>query len=335
MNSKRQEVWVGTFLLVAMAVLVAVVLMVSGALRGQGSMYRSYFKYAAGVGQGIPVRYGGLLAGKVQTVQVDHRNSTRIEIDFRVNRDVPVKTDSIAKITTLGPLGESYLELSTGTRDAPLAPNGSVLESRETLAIADLGDMIAGLAPVAEQTLRQMNDRLGELKTTIASANDLLGDKNRQNIGASLSNLNAMLADTRPKISATLSNVQEASDRFPQLSKNMLAASERMTPLLEDLKGTVKDAREALAHVDAIVGENRSDLRATMQELRKTMETASQAVDLLRITLDRNGGNLDESLANVRAATDNLKELTDTVKRKPSVLIRGETGKDRQPGATR
>ena len=335
MNSKRQEIWVGTFLLVAMAVLVGVVLMVSGAMRGRGSTYRAYFKYAAGVGPGVPVRYGGLLAGKVQRVGVDPQNSTQIEVDFQVAGDVPVKTDSLAKITTLGPLGESYLELTTGTRDSPLAPNGTVLPSRETLAIAELGDIIAGLAPVAEQTLRTLNDRLGELKTTIVNVNDLLGDKNRQNISASFTNLNEMLAETRPKIAATLSNVQEASDKFPQLSKNMLAATERMAPLLEDLKGTVKDAREMLAHVDAMVLENRPDLRATMLDLRKTMDTASQAVELLRSTLDRNGDNLDQSLANVRAATDNLKEMTDSVKRKPSVLIRGETGKDRQPGATR
>ena len=144
-----------------------------------------------------------------------------------------------------------------------------------------------------------------------------------------------MLAETRPKITATLAAVQEASERLPEVSKNVLASSERVGPLLDDLKGTVKQANEALAHIDGILVENRPDIRATMLDIRKTMDTASKAVELMRVTLDRNGDNLDESLANVRAATDNLKDLTDTVKRKPSVLIRGETGKDRQPGATK
>jgi phospholipid/cholesterol/gamma-HCH transport system substrate-binding protein len=252
-----------------------------------------------------------------------------------VDSKIPVKTDSVAKIGALGALGEYYLEITTGTRDSPLAPPGSELKSHETPSINDLGDMIGGLAPVAEQTLHTLNARLDEMKVTIAQVNDLLNDRNRQNIAGSLTNLNAMLADTRPKISATLTNVQTASEGFPDLTKKAQEIAEKVTPLLDDLKGTIKQANDTLAKVDSVLVENRPDIRATMIQIRKTMETASKAVDLLKGTLDRNGDNLDESLDNVRIATDNLRELTDTLKRKPSVLIRGEIGKDRQPGGTK
>ncbi|SPE23886.1 exported hypothetical protein [Candidatus Sulfopaludibacter sp. SbA3] len=332
MNDKREQVWVGIFVLAAAAVLVAVVLTVSGAFSAKGHSYRAYFKYAAGLAPAAPVRYGGLLAGKIDALRVDKQDSTRIEIEFRVGEDVPVKTDSVAKITSLGALGESYLEVTTGTKDSPAAAPGSVLQSQETMAIADLGNVIGDLAPSAGQVLRSLNDRLGEMKVTIAQVNDLLGDKNRQNISSSLSTVNAMLSDTSPKLSASLSNVQAATDRLAPLMQNVQAASERMAPILDDLKGTIKQAKDALEHVDAIMAENRGDIRGSMLEARKTLETASKAVELLRSSLDRNSDNLDETLANVRVATDNMKELTDTLKRRPSVLIRGETGKDRQPG---
>jgi phospholipid/cholesterol/gamma-HCH transport system substrate-binding protein len=198
-----------------------------------------------------------------------------------------------------------------------------------------LGDMVNELAPVAEKVLVSLNDRLVEAKTTIARINDVLDDSNRQNISASLANVNAMLNDVRPKMEATLANVQTATDRLPAISKNLLAASERITPVLDDLKATIKQGNDTLAHVDALVVENRPDIRALLVQMRKTLDTTNLAMDQLRSTMDRNGENLDESLANVRAATDNLKDLTDTVKRKPSVLIRGETGKDRLPGGTK
>ncbi len=335
MTSRREQLWVGTFVVMAVALLVGVVLVVSGAFNNKGTIHRAYFKFANGLAPAAPVRYGGFLAGKVETVRVDPQDSTRIEIVFSVRPDIPVKTDSMAKITSLGALAESYLEITTGTRASPLAPSGSVLKSHETLAIGDLGDVIGKLAPVFEQVLHSLNDRLVEMKVTIAEVNDLLGDKNRRNIGGSLETLNAMLADTRPKISTTLSNLQAASDKFPAVSENVQTASERMAPLLDDLKGTIKQANDALSHVDAIVVENRTEIRTSTLAMRETLDTASEAVELLRSTLDRNSGNLDETLANVRAMTDNLKELTDTVKRKPSVLIRGEMGKDRQPGAAR
>lgn len=335
MTNRREQLLVGLFVTIAAAVLIAVAVSVSGAFSKSGNSYRAYFKFVSGLAPAAPVRYGGWLAGKVEKLRVDPRDSTRIEIEFRVRPEVPVKKDSVAKLTALGALGESYLEISTGTRGSDLAPPGSVLESREMLAISELGDLIGGLAPVAEQALRALNDRLGELKPTIAHMNDLMGDKNRQNISASLENLNGMLAETRPKVSATLTNLQTASDRFPAVSKNIDAASARMVPLLDDLKGTIKQANTALASVDAVLAENRADIRASTAEVRKTLETASKAVELLRASLDRNGDNLDESLANVKAASDNLKEMTDTLKRKPSVLIRGETGQDRQPGGTK
>jgi len=108
-----------------------------------------------------------------------------------------------------------------------------------------------------------------------------------------------------------------------------------MAPLLDDLKGTIKQANQALGSVDAMLAENRPDIRASMENTRKTLNTALQLVELLKGTMDRNTENLEETLVNVREATDNMRDLTDTLKRKPSVLIRGETGKDRQPGSTK
>lgn len=332
MNSKREQVWVGTFVLVAAAVLIAVVLTVSGTFSKKGIAHKAYFRYAAGLAPGAPVRYGGLLAGRIDGLRVDPQDTTRIEIDLSVTPDIPVKTDSLAKISALGALGESYLEITTGTRDSPLAPPGSVLKSKEMVAIADLSDMISGLVPTADQALQNLNGRLSEMKQTIAQVNDLLGDRNRKNVADGLATLNGMLAENRPKVAATLDNVQTATNKLSPILANAQTASDKIAPLLDDLKGTIKQANDALAHVDAIMTENRSDIRASVVEIRKTLSTASAVVDALQNTLDRNIDNVDSMLVNVEAATENMQQLTDALKRNPSLLIRGETGKDRKPG---
>jgi phospholipid/cholesterol/gamma-HCH transport system substrate-binding protein len=335
MNSRREQVWVGIFVIIAAVVLIGVVLSVSGAFAKEGVHHRAYFRFASGLAPGAPVRYGGLLAGKIEKLRVDPADSTRIEIELLVNPDIPVKTDSLAKITSLGALGESYLEVTTGTKDAPLAPPGSVLKSKEMVAISDLGDLIGGMVPTADGVLRSLNDRLGEMKVTIANVNDLLGETNRKNISASLVNVNGMLAESRPKVSATLTNVQTATEKLEPVMANVQAASDKMAPMLDDLKGTIKQANQALANIDSILVENRPDIKASLEQTRKMLNSISEVVDMVKNTIDRNTDNMDETLANVRAATDNIKELTDTLKRKPSVLIRGETGKDRQPGSTK
>jgi phospholipid/cholesterol/gamma-HCH transport system substrate-binding protein len=333
MNSRREQVWVGFFVLVAAAILIGVVLTVSGAFSQDGVPHRAYFKYASGLSPSSPVRYGGILAGRIERLRVDPGDSTRIEIEFTVRPDIQVKTDSLAKITSLGALGESYLEVTTGTKDAPLAPPGSVLRSREMVPIADLSDMIGGLVPTANDALQSLNDRLVEVKVTVAGLNDLLSEPNRKNLSGSLETLNAMLSDSAPKVSASLTSVQAATDKLSPTLDNVQAASVKLAPLLEDLKATIKQADEALGQFDSLMVENRPDIRATLEHARKTLETTSQLVDLLKDTMDRNTENLDGTLVNVQAATENLKELTDTLKRHPSVLIRGEIGKDRQPGS--
>ena len=107
MNSRREQVWVGIFVLIAAVVLIGVVLSVSGAFAKEGIRHRAYYRFAGGLAPAAPVRYGGLVAGKVETLRVDPADSTRIEIEFTVRPDIPVKTDSVAKITSLGAIGRA------------------------------------------------------------------------------------------------------------------------------------------------------------------------------------------------------------------------------------
>src|SRR5271154_4663852 len=125
----RERTLVGLFVLIAGGLLVGTMLAISGGLGTSTVAHRAYFKFAGGVQAGAPVRYGGLTVGKVTRVRVDPGNSTRIEIQLTVDRDAPLKTDSVAKISTLGPLSDNYIEVSTGTEHAALAPPGSVLQS--------------------------------------------------------------------------------------------------------------------------------------------------------------------------------------------------------------
>jgi phospholipid/cholesterol/gamma-HCH transport system substrate-binding protein len=318
MKSKTEQAAVGLFVLIAAALLIGSILAVAGTFSSGGVPYHTYFKSAGGLLPGAMVRYGGMNAGKVAGVRVDPQDSTRIEIDFTVQRGTPVKKDSIARITTIGALSDNYVELGTGTKGGALAPPGSELKSKETLGIGDLGDMVGNLAPVADQVLQNLNQRLVELQVTVARVNDLLNDKNRVNVGASLGNLNSMLSDSRPKVSASLTNVQSATAKLP--------------PLLDNLKTTMDQANVVMSHIDSVVVENHQDIRAIVVELRETLLTASSLMEEIKNTTDNNTDNIDQIMVNIRATTQNIRQLTDSLKSNPAVLIRGNNVKDRKPG---
>jgi ABC-type transporter Mla subunit MlaD len=91
-------------------------------------------------------------------------------------------------------------------------------------------------------------------------------------------------------------------------------------------------ANDALAHIDAVITENRPDLRASIQNLRKSLASTASLTDQLDRTLASNSENLDEIIENMRQITENMKSFTDTIKTRPYTLIRASEPKPHEPG---
>src|SRR5216117_3565918 len=173
---------VGLFVLIAAAVLVATVFALTGAFGGAAATYRSYFPFAGGLEPGASVRYAGVpKVGRVEKLQLDPRNPTRIEITFSVKSGLPVKTDSHVKIMSLSPLGDNHLEVVPGSEKAALASAGTTLPSDPYVDFSALTAKINDIAPQAQQLLQTLNERASDLSVTIARVNDFLGDSNRRN----------------------------------------------------------------------------------------------------------------------------------------------------------
>lgn len=319
MESKRENALVGLFTLVAAALLIFVVFLLSGTF-GKGNVpFRAYFKNAGGLSPGAEVRYaGGPPIGRVEKVMSDPSNSTRMEVDFAVDPSIPVKTDSIAQITSVSPLGDNFLGIVPGSLDAPRAPKNSVLKSKEYSSFADVADMITQLQPNANTLLVNLNDRVVALKVTMDRVNDLLNDENRKNLSATIADLHGTLAENRANIRSTLNNVN--------------ASSAKLGPLIDDFHKTAGQANDTLAHIDSLIGEERPDLHKAIASLRLSLDQAVNITGQLNNTLNTNTENLDEILDNLRHITENMNEFTETIKTRPYTLIRASGLPAREPG---
>ncbi len=319
MEAKREQALVGLFVLVAAAVLVATVFALSGAFAGTASTYRAYFPFAGGLEPGTTVRYAGApKVGRVEKLQLDPKDSSRIEITFSVKSGVPVKTDSRVQIVSFSPLGDNHLEIVPGSEKAPLAPAGTILPSDPYVGFNAITAKINDLAPQAQELLNTLNDRASEVKVTLERVNDLLNDSNRANFAGALSETRGMLTENRSSVKATVQNLN--------------SATQKLEPLLQDLRKTSAQANEALNHIDSLVGENRADIRQAVIELRKSLTTVTDLTGRLDQTLDVNSENIDELLENLRHVTQNLKEFTNTIKTRPYTLIRATNPREHKPG---
>lgn len=320
MDSKREQALVGLFVLVAAALLIFVVFILSGTGSRDQVSYRTYFKNAGGLAPGTEVRYaGGPPVGRVQKVRPDQQNSTRMEVVFDVRRDIPVTIETKTVITSSSPLGENYLGLIPGKDPkAPRAVPGAVLPSKEYTSFSDIGDMIADLQPNAQELIKNLNARVIELKETLSRVNDLLNDRNRANISDSLANLRGILAENRSAIHSTVNNLNSSSAKIDKL--------------LDDLKKTSAKANETLDHVDGMVTENRAEIHKAVLDLRKTLASTVEITDQINRLLNTNSENLDEIIENLRHITENMNDFTETIKNNPSTLIRSSVPKEHKPG---
>src|SRR5467141_4518943 len=177
MKPKSEQALVGLFVVAATAVLIFIVFAISGAFGRSTHTYRAYFPFAGGIESGSGVRYsGGPKIGRVETVRIDPQNPSRIEITFKVQSDLPVKTDSHVKIMSLSPLGDNHLEVLPGPPKSASPPAGAQLQSDPYVDFNALTAKLNDIAPQAQQLLQTLNDRASDLSVTIPRVNDLLSD---------------------------------------------------------------------------------------------------------------------------------------------------------------
>ena len=319
MAEKRDQVFVGLFVVIAAAVLIGMVFAISGAFGRTSKTYHAYFPFAGGLERGATVRYaGGPKVGRVDKLAIDPQNPARIDVVFSVQTDLPVKTDSHVKIMSISPLGDNHLEVLPGGAQTALAPPGFLLPSDTYLDFNVLTAQINDLAPQAKLLIQSLNDRAADLKVTVDRVNELLSAENRANLSATLAGTRGVIEENRPQIKSTIQHLD--------------SVSQKLEPLLQDLHKDSEEANQALTHLDAVLGENSADVRQSVIELRKSLTTLTDITGRLDQTLDVNTENIDELLDNFRRVSQNLKEFTNTIKRRPYTLIRATNPPDHKPG---
>ena len=240
MESRREQISVGIFVLVAAALLIFIVFALTGAFAGSDTVYYAKFNNAAGLEPGASVHYaGGPKSGHIVKIRIDPDDPTLIDLTFTVTKGLPVKTDSKVAIMSFSPLGDNHLEIVPGTRNAAIAPSGTWLESQPYVGFNDLTAEINKMAPQAQELLANLNARVVQLKTTIDRVDDLLNDQNRANVSGSLAQVHGMLKENRPQIQSTLNNVN--------------AASAKIGPLIDQIHKAVDQANEAIKQADVAI----------------------------------------------------------------------------------
>lgn len=140
MQSSKNDVWVGLFVLIGGLALAFLALQSANLLSlnfQRGYRITANFDNIGGLKPKAAVRSAGVVVGRVADIRFDdERYQARIDLDMDTRFKFP--KDSALKILTSGLLGEQYIGIEAGASDQNLAAGDNVTATQSAVVLENL-----------------------------------------------------------------------------------------------------------------------------------------------------------------------------------------------------
>jgi len=288
----KLETKVGAFFLATIAVLGLLIIRTEKLdLFGKknGRRFGMDFQQVAGLSLQSQVRVAGVKVGTVQEIRLEN-GKARVVIG--VPEELPIFRDASVQLSSLGILGEKYVDLYQGNETTGPLPEASIIPSKEG---ASLDDLMATLSAIG----KDVKGITGALNQSIG------GEEGRQKLDEIVDNIRVLTGEFRVMaqenhgaINATLANAEaisaELRDRLPRLAQQF-----------EDLGRNLNE----------MVGDAKPELKGMMTDIRKLAQNFQSTSENLRSITDKinNGEGTIGKLLNDEATVQKINQAVDNV----------------------
>ena len=214
-----------------------------------------------GVEVGTSVRLSGLAAGEVTGLTLPSAPGGRFLVQMRIREDLRplVRTDSVAAILTDGLLGAAFIELRSGSPDAPPVADGGTIPGVDAVQVADL---------IAEgrETFRVVADEMVAMQGRVQETFD--------DLGATVSATTGLIQD----VGVDVREVGSASVLFVDSARGVMDEAERLVQGVAEGGGTagrLLTDDTLYTHLTGLARET----EATMQAVRGSAEEVQAMVN--------------------------------------------------------
>ncbi len=250
--------------------------------------YEVYFEGSvSGLQRGAPVRYLGVDIGRVYSMRIDPRDSSRVQVLVDLDSDAPVSDKTVAELSLQGVTGLLYMDLTqdNGTRrlvKAVPSEKYPVIRSARSsfdVLLASLPDLVGLASDVADRAARMLSDK------NIASVSNALA-----NIDKASSTLPQTLQEVKTLVAELRDAASEVREVAKQANNVVSTAGPEVTTALTRVRTVADNLATASENLDKLVGENRQDIRSFTREglpelerfLREGRSAAREFRDLSR-----------------------------------------------------
>lgn len=256
METRANYVAVGAFVVTCILALVITMLWLAGVQYSQEyEYYQTTFHGAVtGLGKGTTVRYNGIEVGRVTDLAFDPNDPKAVIAMLQIQPGLGIRTDSSSSIEPMGLTGGNYVEISGGSKNAPILTR----EPGQRYAV------IKSAPSALQQLTRGAPELLAKLNTIADRLNAVLSDENQQHLTHMLANLDkttTTLAQHSGDLDATIVNLHTASQSLPAVVADADTSVRKLGKLADDGDAFVRS--DALGQLSGLI----ADTRRTMSSL--------------------------------------------------------------------
>lgn len=319
MEPKVNYVTVGLFVVGLIAAILAVVLWLGKSdYRGVYDRYFAYMRESvAGLSINSSVKYRGVDVGRVKDIELNPENPEEVRLTLDILRGTPIKTDTVAVLETQGLTGLATLNLTGGSRDAPVletAPGEEYPAIKTGPSLFFRLDMVISRL-LSEQGLTKL---LASLNQLTQQATAVVDDDNRATFRRILKDLSEV--------------TQTLAARHEQVDKGVLSAAQSA----ENLARLTETMNKQMPLLLERVNKSAAALQVMTEELARTGKAVSGLVQETKPDLQEFSRNtLAETsllVAEVRQLTATLNRVAQELEREPNALVLGRTPRPKGPG---
>lgn len=273
-----------------------------GLFRDTFEVYAEFNKLA-GLENGATVRVAGLDAGEVTQIRVPTGPRARFRVRVRLSEDLHgvVRSDSVASIQNEGLVGNKFIQIEGGSEESPQAPDGSTIQSRDPVDIADL--------------LNQMSDTLTMVTRVI---DEIRGDVQNAIVAVAQTadEARGLLADAREDIDVIATHGRRVAQDMRSIMDSVAAGRGTVGRLIHD-DALYRDARRIAGEAEKVV----SNLREVANEARQAVADFNGNMNSTDGAARGLAADLRQTITHARDAMGDLAENAEALKR--NFLLRG------------
>jgi phospholipid/cholesterol/gamma-HCH transport system substrate-binding protein len=346
MADSNIELRVGLFVVISALLLGGFVVLLTGSELGSQKIYYVDFGYSGGLQMGAPVKLSGIKLGKITGMELIHRSqgpapavasgpglgqrspaTVRARLSLGEQADGLLTEGARVLVGMQGLIGEPYLEMEPGPRDAPLLPEGTALRGVDAIRPHVMSLQLSALLEVVTELIGEGgSDGVGSLGTAI---------------GRLVRRLDDLVAGRQDEIGGMLTDLARSARNFKELSESAASVMTRerlnsvfssgsatLTVVKQELPVILTQARDTLRTVQKVVDRAEGSLSdETITEVVKDIQNATSRLDAMTkdgqalLGMIQRGEGTVGGFVQDPQVYDDLKELMRDLKRHPWKML--------------